>query len=207
MTGVALSVFFWWNVAFDEMTYIDMVGARVRSEQPVFNPGFIIDTARNGWGRSGRPTPGSATRGTNLSQKVDQRAHRGHWCNVNNAGVGEMPKANPDPSRSHLDAFFWMKPPGESDGISFDVNDYLPESSGAFQTLDAVDQDIVRSANNPIYAGKALDTMCIAGELRDGQIATEVVPELSPHAGGWFHKQFLMLIDNAYPTLGQSDYD
>ncbi|HEY7774165.1 MAG TPA: glycoside hydrolase family 6 protein [Marinagarivorans sp.] len=200
-----LSDFYEWNSAVDEFTYIDRFNDAVRAAQPGFNPGFIIDTARNGWGRDGRPTPGDATRGTDLSEKVDNRAHRGHWCNVADAGVGESPKANPDSSRSHLDAFFWMKPPGESDGISFDVAQY-PEGSAAYNNLDPVDKAVVDSASNPIYDGKALDTMCIPGEIRDGDKATTPMPFLSPHAGGWFHKQFIELIDNAYPPLGQSDY-
>ncbi|BCD97467.1 glycoside hydrolase family 6 protein [Marinagarivorans cellulosilyticus] len=200
-----LADFYEWNSAVDEMTYIDRFNAAVKSEQPGFNPGFIIDTARNGWGRPGRPTPGSGSRGTNLSDKVDLRAHRGHWCNVDKAGVGETSKASPDSSRPHLDAFFWMKPPGEADGISFDVKDY-PKGGAAYNALDAVDKEVVDSAANPIYEGKALDTMCIPGSIRDGDKATEPMPFLSPHAGGWFHKQFIELINNAYPPLGTSDY-
>lgn len=201
-----LEPFYEWNKAVDELSYIDSFNERVRSQQSGFEPGFIIDTARNGWGFEGRPEPGSATRGTDVSQRVDQRAHRGHWCNVDKAGVGEMPKASPDSSRPHLDAFFWMKPPGESDGISFDVSEYAV-GSAAYNALDAVDQAIVDAASDPIYEGKQLDTMCISGEIRDGDTAVEPIPEMAPHAGGWFHKQFLMLIDNAYPALGESDYD
>lgn len=208
-----LQEFYEWNPAVDEVSYIDAFSARITSQQPGFNPGFIIDTARNGWGRPDRPTIFTATRGTDLSQRVDLRNHRGHWCNVDKAGVGEVPKANPDASRPHLDAFFWMKPPGEADGISFDVNDY-PAGSAAYNALDAIDQAVVDSAADPIYAGKALDTMCIPGSIRDGQKEVSVVTDpatgeaaLSPHAGGWFHKQFLMLIENAYPVLGESDYD
>lgn len=201
-----LSDYYEWNTAVDELTYIDMFNARVRDQQPGFNPGFIIDTARNGWGKPGRVTPGSTTRGTDLSKRVDGRVHRGHWCNVDNAGVGEVPKASPDSSRSHLDAFFWMKPPGESDGISFDVNDFQP-GSAAYNALDAVDKAIVDQASDPVYAGKELDSMCIAGSIRDGDLAVQPMPYMAPHAGAWFHKQYLELIDNAYPPLGTSDYD
>lgn len=200
-----LSDFYEWNSAVDEFTFIDRFNTAMRAAEPGFSPGFIIDTARNGWGRTGRPEPGSATRGTNLSQKVDQRAHRGHWCNVDKAGVGESPKANPDSSRGHLDAFFWMKPPGESDGISFDVAEY-PAGSAAYNALDPVDKAVVDSAANPIYDGKKLDTMCIPGSIRDGDKATEPMPYLAPHAGGWYHKQFIDLVKNAYPPLGSTDY-
>jgi len=203
----ALMPFYEWNKAVDELSFIDAFSARVKSQQPGFNPGFIIDTARNGWGRADRPKPNTGlTRGTDLTKVVDRRPHRGHWCNADKAGVGEVPKPYPDLNRPHLDAFFWMKPPGESDGISFNAANYMSGSS-AYNALDAVDRAIVDAASDPKYAGKALDTMCIPGSIRDGQKATVPVPALAPHAGGWFHKQFLMLIDNAYPALGESDYD
>ncbi|MDZ7924430.1 MAG: glycoside hydrolase family 6 protein [Marinagarivorans sp.] len=203
---MVLADFYEWNFAVDEMTYIDMFNARVKSQKPSFNPGFIIDTARNGWGAAGRPTIATATRGTDASKRVDKRAHRGHWCNVNNAGIGESPKASPDASRAHLDAFFWMKPPGEADGISFDASKY-PKGSAAYNQLDAIDRAIVDSASDPKYIGKTIDTMCTPGGIRDGKKTVNVVPALSPHAGGWFHKQFLMLIKNAHPALGTSEYD
>ena len=57
--------------------------------------GFIIDTARNGRGHI--------------------RRSWGSWCNVQGAGLGERPVA--EPIRG-VDAYFWIKPPGESDGVS-----------------------------------------------------------------------------------------
>ena len=201
----ALQDWYEWNKSVDELSYIDAFNTRFRAQQPGFQPGFIIDTARNGWGFANRPKPGTGTKGTDSSKRVDKRAHRGHWCNVNNAGVGEVPKAAPISSKSYLHAFFWMKPPGEADGISFDVTKY-PKGSAAYNALDAIDKAVVDSASDPKYAGKALDTMCTPGGIRDGKKEVNVVPALSPHAGGWFHKQFLMLINNAYPALGTSDY-
>jgi len=55
---------------------------------------FVIDTSRNG-----KPT----------------RTTWSSWCNVKAAGIGPRPQASPDPL---LDAYFWIKPPGESDGTS-----------------------------------------------------------------------------------------
>jgi cellulose 1,4-beta-cellobiosidase len=89
--------------------------------------------------------------------------------------------------------------------ISFDVAKY-PKGSAAYNALDAVDKAIVDDAADPKYAGKTIDTMCTPGGVRDGMKTVDVVPALSPHAGGWFHKQFLMLINNAYPALGTTDY-
>jgi cellulose 1,4-beta-cellobiosidase len=201
-----LKDFYEWNKAVDEVSYIDAFNARITSQEPSFKPGFIIDTARNGWGKPNRPKANAGlVRGTDLTKRVDGRTHRGHWCNVNNAGVGEVSKASPDVNRPHLDAFFWMKPPGESDGNSFDASQY-PKGSAAYNALDAVDKAVVDSASDPKYAGKSLDTMCVAGSIRDGKKAVTPIPELAPPAGGWFHKQYLMMIKNAYPELGKSDY-
>lgn len=61
--------------------------------------------------------------------RIDRRAHRGNWCNVKDTGVGERPKANPDPTRSYLDAFVFVKPPGDSDGTS-DSTATTPNSEG-----------------------------------------------------------------------------
>ena len=207
--------FYQWNPAVDELTYVQMLQNYFTTSGSAIGTatfdsdklGFIIDTARNGWGAEGRPTPANSTKGTNGADanRVDRRVHRGHWCNVNSAGIGESPKASPSSSHPYLDAFFWMKPPGESDGISFHVTDYS-QGSDAYNNLDAIDKAIVDQANDPVYAGKALDTMCVPGEPRE-QVTVNVVPAMAPHAGAWFHKQFLMLIDNAYPALGESDFD
>jgi len=57
--------------------------------------GFIIDTSRNG--------------------VAETRSKWGHWCNVKGAGLGARPEAQP---RALVDAYYWVKPPGESDGVS-----------------------------------------------------------------------------------------
>jgi cellulose 1,4-beta-cellobiosidase len=56
---------------------------------------FVIDTSRNGQGAA--------------------RTRWGIWCNARGAGLGERPRASPAPG---IDAYFWVKPPGESDGTS-----------------------------------------------------------------------------------------
>eukprot|EP00727_Mastigamoeba_balamuthi_P008145 m51a1_g3951 putative glycoside hydrolase (455) ;mRNA; f:335690-337232 len=61
-------------------------------------PHFIVDTSRNG--------------------VQVQRADVGNWCNIKGAGLGERPKANPNPSYTMIDAYTWIKTPGESDGTS-----------------------------------------------------------------------------------------
>ena len=211
-----LESFYQFNSSVDEVTYVSRLNEYFTTSDPAGyfgtqafgDIGFIIDTGRNGWGALGnaRPTIGNAIAGTNPEDRVDTRVHRGHWCNVNDAGVGEVPKASPSSANPHLDAFFWMKAPGQSDGISFDVNDFQI-GGPSYDALDSIDKDIVLQSNHPIYLGhKSSDTMCIPGEQRD-DVTVNVVPNLAPQAGAWFHKQFIMLIENAHPPLGESDYD
>lgn len=60
------------------------------------NPKFIIDTGRNG---------------------VDgMRAECANWCNIRGAGVGRFPTASTD--LPAIDAYAWLKTPGESDGCT-----------------------------------------------------------------------------------------
>lgn len=57
------------------------------------NMAFVVDTGRNAGSQKG-----------------------GTWCNPKGAGMGPPPTSNP--GVPFADAFFWIKPPGESDGIS-----------------------------------------------------------------------------------------
>jgi cellulose 1,4-beta-cellobiosidase len=78
----------------DELTYVHKLDDTLAAAG-IHAGGFVIDTSRNG-----RP--------------VD-RAKWGSWCNVRGAGLGERPHASPAP---RIDAYYWVKPPGESDGTS-----------------------------------------------------------------------------------------
>nr|AAR08200.1 CelA [Neocallimastix patriciarum] len=42
----------------------------------------------------------------------------GTWCNLIGTGFGERPKGNPNPGMPLLDAYMWLKTPGEADGSS-----------------------------------------------------------------------------------------
>jgi len=97
MHGRVISDFYSWNPIIDEHRYVDAL----REHFP--DHGFVIDTGRNGWGGRAGSVP------------LDGRSHRGNWCNVEGAGLGESPRANPRPG---VHAYFWVKPPGESDGAS-----------------------------------------------------------------------------------------
>ena len=158
--------FYEWNRAVDELTYIDKLRTELVAAGFAQDLGFIVDTGRNGWGGPNRPTAAAADVD---DMRIDRRAHRGNWCNVKNTGIGERPRAKPDATRSHLDAYVFIKPPGASDGTSDST------------------------ATTPNDEGKRFDAMC-------GSSNVDALPN-APHAGHWFHDQFLMLLGNAYPPL------
>lgn len=83
------------NPCPDELSYVRRFSDTLK-RIGIKRKGFIIDTARNGRGNI--------------------RHRWGSWCNVKGAGLGERPRATPDDSP--LDAYFWVKPPGESDGVA-----------------------------------------------------------------------------------------
>jgi cellulose 1,4-beta-cellobiosidase len=78
----------------DELTYVSRLAATL-STVGVHAKSFVIDTSRNG--------------------QIGTRTKWGSWCNVHGAGLGERPRASPAPG---VDAYYWIKPPGESDGTS-----------------------------------------------------------------------------------------
>jgi cellulose 1,4-beta-cellobiosidase len=121
---------------YNEMVYVKKLAVGL-SDYGVRNKGFIIDTARNG--------------------KGGIRKVWGRWCNIKGAGLGERPRAAPAP---FIDAYFWIKPPGESDGISdptqprFDAECASDESApGAPQAgvwFQSYFVDLVRNAVPPL---------------------------------------------------------
>ncbi|MEV7966391.1 glycoside hydrolase family 6 protein, partial [Sphaerisporangium sp. NPDC088356] len=165
-----------WNFYVDELTYAQAFRQRLITEGFPSTIGMLIDTSRNGWGGSARPTGPSTSTDVNTfvdQSRVDRRVHAGNWCNQNGAGLGERPRANP---ATGLDAYVWIKPPGESDG-----------SSSAIQNDE----------------GKGFDRMCdptYTGNDRNGNNATGALPN-APISGAWFSAQFRQLLQNAYPAL------
>jgi len=102
--------------------------------------GFLIDTSRNG--------------------KGGIRSKWGSWCNVHGAGLGERPRAEPAPG---IDAYFWLKPPGESDGTSDPTQPRFDEMCGgpdaakgapqAGQWFESYFMDLVHNARPPLEGG------------------------------------------------------
>jgi cellulose 1,4-beta-cellobiosidase len=168
--------FYQWNDYIDEGTYTTaMRNAFIAAGFPN-TIGMLIDTSRNGWGGSNRPTAASTSTDLNTfvtASKIDRRVHRGNWCNQK-GGIGARPVANPAPG---YDAYVWIKPPGESDGASQPVDN--DEGKGFDQMCD------------PTYHGSS---------QANGGNLTEALPN-APLAGHWFQAEFDLLVQNAYPAF------
>jgi cellulose 1,4-beta-cellobiosidase len=121
------------NPCPNELTYAKMLGEML-AMYGFKDHAFIIDTSRNG--------------------KGGIRTNWGNWCNVHGAGLGERPRADPAPG---IDAYYWVKPPGESDGSSdpqgprFDAMCASPDAAkGAPQAgkwFEAYFMDLVHNAS------------------------------------------------------------
>lgn len=171
--------FYQYNPMFDEYDYDNAMYAALGQAGFPGRIGFLIDTSRDGWGGPGRPTgldSGPTTVDAYVTaNKIDQRPFRGDWCNIDGAGLGAPPQAQPYGADSHIIAFVWIKPPGESDG------DY------------------------PSGTHTHGDPHCDpAGTQADGTTTypTDSLPGYDIPAGQWFGAEFQQLVENAYPAVG-----
>ncbi|HLO28609.1 MAG TPA: glycoside hydrolase family 6 protein [Anaerolineales bacterium] len=171
-----------WNDYIDEQPYILALRNALTTGSNAYptSIGLIIDTSRNGWGGPNRPTAASTStdlRTFVMATRIDKRIHKGNWCNQAGAGIGARPTANPV---TGIDAFVWVKPPGESDG-----------SSSLIPT----------GPDNP--SGKGFDRMCdptYTGNALNGNNLTGALPN-APISGRWFQNLFVQLVQNAYPAF------
>jgi cellulose 1,4-beta-cellobiosidase len=159
---------------YDEAMYTNLVSAGFSS-----NVGMLIDTSRDGWGDPSRPTEACPTSTCTTTtefvndSKIDDQPFRGDWCNQANSGIGAFPQANPNSSFTHLYAYVWVKPPGESDGTY------------------------------PAFSGEGDPHCDPNGTQTDGSgntYPTNSLPD-SPPAGQWFPVMFTQLVQDAYPAI------
>lgn len=178
INGVSVRQSKWvdWNYYVDELSFAQAFREKLISLGFDSSIGMLIDTSRNGWGGPNRPTAASSATDVDTfvdQSRIDRRIHAGNWCNQSGAGLGERPVASPAPG---IDAYVWIKPPGESDGSSSEI---------------------------PNNDGKGFDQMCdpsYGGNERNGNSATGALPN-APISGAWFSAQFQELMRNAYPPL------
>ncbi|MFL6114708.1 MAG: glycoside hydrolase family 6 protein [Catenulispora sp.] len=177
--------FYQYNPYFDEHTYDEAMYNEFTSSGFPATIGMVIDTSRNGWGGPARPTHlNSSPTDVNsyvTANKVDQRPFRGDWCNVNGAGIGARPQANPYGAGDHIIADVWIKPPGESDG------DY-PTASHS-------------------HGDPHCDPAGTQSDGNGGTYPTDAFPGYDIPAGQWFPAQFQQLVANAYPAIGGNNND
>jgi cellulose 1,4-beta-cellobiosidase len=178
VNGVSVRQSSWvdWNYYVDELTFAQAFRSSLVSRGFPSTLGMLIDTSRNGWGGSARPSGTSTSTDVNTyvdESRIDRRIHAGNWCNQSGAGLGARPTAAP---ASGIDAYVWIKPPGDSDGSS----EYIPNDDG-----------------------KGFDEMCdptYTGNELNGNSMTGALPN-APISGAWFSAQFIELMANAYPPL------
>ena len=168
--------FYEWNPHFSEVSFVQAWRTEMIAAGFPSSIGMLVDTSRNGWGGANRPTAQSTSTVLDTfvdHSRIDRRAHRGNWCNQP-GGVGERPQTAPV---AGIDAYVWVKPPGESDGAASQELSYDPQdpAKGFDRNCD------------PTYTNAAGTTT--------GAMAN------APVAGRWFKEGFQVLINNAYPPL------
>ncbi len=178
-TQVRQAAFYEWNPYFSELSFVKAWRTRMIAAGFPSTIGMLIDTARNGWGGSARPTAVSTSTVLDTfvnASRVDKRSHRGNWCNQK-GGIGERPQVV---NAEGIDAYVWVKPPGESDGASSLELSYDPQDPA-----------------------KGFDRMCDPTYMHaEGNVTvdTGALPN-APVAGRWFSGAFQVLLQNAYPPL------
>jgi cellulose 1,4-beta-cellobiosidase len=175
---VKSATFYEFNDYLEELDWVQDWRDAMISRGAPSSIGMLIDTGRSGWGGAGRPTGTSTSTVLNTyvdASRIDRRLHRGNWCNQR-GGVGFRPTAAP---AAGVDAYVWVKPQGESDGIS--------------------DPNFEPDPNDP---AKKHDPMCDpnANNRYNSAFKTGAMPN-APHAGRWFPEAFQVLLQNAFPPL------
>jgi cellulose 1,4-beta-cellobiosidase len=176
VNGVSVAESRWvnFNPFIDELPFAAELRQRAVAAGFGSGTGMLIDTSRNGWGGSHRPTgPGPMTTVDAYvdGSRLDRRTTVGAWCNQDGAGLGERPVAAP---ASGIDAYVWAKAPGVSDGPV-----YTP--GGGF--------------------GSECDPTEYTGWPRDRMHPLTGALPGSPEYGQWFSAQFRQLLANAYPPV------
>jgi len=135
-----------WDQANNELNYVMELREEFVKSIPNFYPTFVIDTGRNG--------------------VTNMRANCANWCNIRGSGVGHLPTATTANS-TLVDAYFWLKTPGESDGCT----QTLPDGSQCAR----------------------FDQMCASTD----SIGSRSDEPRAPVAGKWFDYQVKQLAANA----------
>lgn len=176
--------FYDWNPRFDEWTYsADWLEAMRELGVRTDGLGMLIDTSRNGWGQATRSdTPPTQDPSLVDQRRLDRRIHRNNWCNQP-AGIGRRPQAGPD-NKNWIDAYVWIKPPGESDGPA---EDKAGGNEANYQ-------------HNPMCVPEQLVLYPSVTSDELIEVGTGALPG-GPYISRWHKIGFKTLIDHAWPPL------
>ena len=168
-----------WNQFNDELTFAQAFRNQAVSAGFPSNIGMLIDTSRNGWGGAARPTGPSTLADLNAridASRIDRRIHKGNWCNPSGAGIGERPRAAP---AAGIDAYVWIKPPGESDGSS------TPDPERRGQGLRShVRSDLRRQSAQQQQHDRSAAECAAVGSLVPGAVPAVAAERLSTVVNG-----------------------
>ncbi|HKN98163.1 MAG TPA: glycoside hydrolase family 6 protein [Pseudonocardiaceae bacterium] len=134
---------------------------------------FVIDTSRNGQGPNDMTA--FANPPFNQPAAVIAKLASGNWCNPPNSGLGLRPTTNT--GTPLLDAYLWVKTPGQSDGQC--------DAAGGVR---AWDYSLFTQPGWPTTAA-------------DQQVFDPLWGMNDPAAGAWFPQQALQLAQEANPSL------
>jgi endoglucanase len=134
---------------------------------------FVVDTSRNGHGPNSMQ--GYASAPYDQPASVISTLAGGNWCNPPASGLGLRPTASTGVPL--LDAYLWVKTPGQSDGQC--------DSAGGARAWDYTD-----------YTQPGWPTTASAQSLFDPLWGVD-----DPAAGDWFGQQALQLVQLASPAL------
>jgi endoglucanase len=134
---------------------------------------FVIDTSRNGDGPNDMQQYAAAP--YDQPSSVVATLDTGNWCNPPDSALGLRPSANTGVPL--LDAYLWVKTPGESDGQC--------DAAGGVRAWDYSD-----------YTQPGWPTTAAPQSLFDPLWGTD-----DPAAGAWFPQQALQLAQLATPAL------
>jgi endoglucanase len=186
-TGVALSPYGVWsdtttnpalNKSGPDARYASMLGTTVATTH------FVIDTSRNGQGPDAMQSYSAAP--YNQPSNVISTLQAGNWCNAPSAGLGLRPTADTSSVSPLLDAYLWVKTPGQSDG-QCDV-------AGGVRAWDNADY-VNPISGWPAPSSAAFSTFDPLWSVQLGAVLTD------PAAGDWFPEQALGLALSANPGL------